>query len=390
MKKLLIILSISVFIQSCDISELDTDKISDQVNVSTTVALPLVKSNVTLGEMFYTIDGAKDFLKEDANGFLRLKIENPYARIGAREFFADLIGALPPGTNEVPIAVLQDISFTVKPTIYNLGFDKLKNLRGFQFKDPSVVLKIDNYWALPVQVKLDKAGYHVDKGSPLTPFTGSGIDKWHSIKSPQTAGSFVTTSITLNRTNSNFADVMKDMPNNMELGMLCKTLPEAVGNTYRINLNSRNNINIGVDAPMEVKIDNITFKDTLDFDMGSNLDKEGLVIKYANVNIIFDNAMPLGAKIKISLADNSYNVLDVLTDENVDVKAGTSTNGTNSAIQSLIEINVEGDKTEKLKKTKKLIFDITMNTKDSEYVKLYSQYSLGVKVGVKAETEYKN
>ncbi len=391
MKKLLIILSISVFIiQACDISELDTDKISDKVNMTTTIAVPLAKSQVTLGEMLYDIDGAKEFLKKDDDGFLRLKVENPYAKISAREFFEDLLGNIPEGTNEIDLPIVQEINFTVNPTIYDLGFDKLKNLRGFEFRDPAVSLKIDNYWELPVQVKLDKAGYHVDKGSPLTPFIGTGIDKWYTIKSPTTAGSFASTSIILNRTNSNFADVMKDMPNNMELGMLCKTLPEAVGNTYSINLNTENNIDIGVDAPMEVKIESVTFQDTLDFDMGSNLDKDDLTIKSADVNIIFDNAMPLGAKMTISLADNQDKVLDVLTDEDIDVKSGNSVNGQNNPVQSSIVIKVEGEKTEKLKKTKKLMFDITMNTKDGEYVKLYAQYSLGVKIGVKAEAEYKN
>ncbi len=394
-KVLIIILSISILvIQACDLQDaLETDKLSSDIKQTISLAMPIAKSSITLKEIMPKGEHVDDILRYDEDGFARIFLRRNFAEIKIRDFLNKHLTYVPPGVNIVDLPILKPAVFPINPAIINLNFDELESFRGFQFVNTRVTLNVKNYWALPVRMRFNEAYYYFESTTAPGYFKGSAIENWHDIKVPETLGDFAVTKIELNETNSNFAEIMSDIPHKMEFGLICETQPDVIGKTYKIDLTAQDSVSLEVEVPMKVKITDVVIKDTVAFDIYENDDNNSdddvrdADIDYAKLNLIFDNAFPLSAKIKVLMADENYIVIGQLTDDDLVIKAGNSENGKNSSVRSIVAIEVEGEKADKLEKTKNLLLEIKISTND-KVVKLYKQYSLDLKVGVKTKLTF--
>ncbi len=392
MKKLLfIILSAGIFIfQSCDINDIELDKVSDEMKQTTTLALPLVRSHLTIEEMLPDRRDVRKFVKYDKDGFMRLVVEDDVATIKVRDFFGeDKVNGLPVDENgNIKLPLITPISYDVPDFPLDLDFDKIGGLRGFYFENPQITFKLSSKWELPIQFKLSKAYYYIYEDSDSAKFNGSFFTDWHKITVP-TDGKPAITNLTLDKNNAgNFYDVISNIPNRFEFGMTFASQPGADGwgKEYTLDLDSENKVSMKVEVPLSVKIDNVLLSDTLDFDTNMDLEDEDLKLENARVHLEFENGLPIEAKIRMFMLDKNAGLLDELTNGEEVITAGNSKEGKNDPVTSVINIDVAQSKIENLKKTKKLSLEITLNT--NNYIKLYKQYSLGIKVGLKAKATY--
>lgn len=383
-----------LIIQACDSDnfKFETDKISDSMKITSSWALPLVSSSVTLEQILPDDEEINRHLIIDDDGFITISVEDKMEPIQAKDFFGDKLSSYPIENGIIKFPVLTPLSFPVKPQVFQMDLDDMSSsLNGFYCANPTVTVSVKNYWPVPVRLKFDKAYYYktIYNTNPKL-ITGEGVTNWYSIKIPESVNTYATTDIVLDKNNSNLPDVISDLPNHVSFGAIVETLPEALGNTYSIPVNSADSLSLTIKIPLELKMTDVSISDTIKLDLASNFDNDTSIIQYVKLNTIFNNGFPVNTNVRLFLADDMYNILDEITDnDGITLQAGNSTDATNKPVESKDEIVIEGEKRQSLLNAKHLIVKLKLNTND-KVVKLYSKHALGIKLAALIKLKYKN
>lgn len=268
--------------------------------------------------------------------------------------------------------------------------DILSHISGqFHISDPSVRVNYSNSFGIPVEVTLNASGIKDAKkvNLGLAPFT---VDYPLS-----TTNRVVSSSFTVNKANSALPDLISMPPTEIRFSGSGRMNPQGFTGTRDNYIfgDSRFVASLEVEVPMTLWVNNLQFADTLDnflkpdaADNGS-LDLSGtdlLILK-----ITTDNGFPLGASLQIALYDPaSATIKKTITAQDLIKAAPVDANGRSSGTSQTLS-TIECDKSffDASRKYDKLIFIFNLKstgdgTKD---VKIYSDYSLTFKVGVKVK-----
>ena len=108
-----------------------------------------------------------------------------------------------------------------------------------------------------------------------------------------------------------------------------------------------------------------------------------------------DNSFPVDASMQVYLTDDNYMLLDSLFQPNqLIIASGTPGPAPDFKVQSptrkITDIRIEGDRLDHLGQTSYLIIRATLSTANagSTVVRFYSDYELGVKLGVRAKFKF--
>ncbi len=393
-KTLLILLGIGIFIsQSCnkDNFTFDTDKISTSFKQKSSWAFPLVSSSISLEELLPDEDETSRHLIIDDDGFITLAFDEHVQAISARDFFKDNISFIPDGVNVIPIRIIVPINHTVNRKNFHIGLDNLKSAQGFYCANPQITLSVKNYWPIPLRIQFQNANYYKKANSSPIPITGSAMDDWHNLEIPENGNEFAITNIELNKDNSNLPEVIASLPNHVSFGAHIQ-VQDGVSSleTFNIPINTIDSVDVKIRIPMEVKMQDVSVTDTIDFDIGSEIDESVQdMIKYIKLNMLFKNGFPVGLNLKLLLTDDYYNVIDELTEDELKLTAGNFSNNQTTEVDSREAIVVNSQKIQNLLKAKHLIAQLKLNTGDN-VVKLYTSQTLGIKIGALVKLELEN
>jgi hypothetical protein len=275
---------------------------------------------------------------------------------------------------------------------------KIKNILDhitgdFLFSSPSIKLNYSNSFALPVRVDLQARGYKlaetVDLGfSPLTlsyPAAPAERDK--------------EASFTIDKTNSSLPELVSMPPEKVRFAGSAVMNPQ--GNTgARDNYlfgDSRFFGTLEIEVPLEFRINNLSFTDTLDNFMQPDNSADSPVnpedFEFLRIDITAENGFPLGVSLSMILYDSTthtnkctIDATDILEPAPVDANGKVTTPVT---CETSIEIN--RDFWDSVDEADKIIFKFTLNSTDSgtRDVRIYSDYKIDFKAALVLKPDIK-
>ncbi len=368
-----------LFIQSCkDAYDFSTDKLAGSVEQTIDLVVPLINADITLEELLPDNEETSLFLQIDNDGFISMVYEDNIAVISAPEMFNGIYSGV----------ILPANSFDEAPREVPLNMDKLINSGRFYFADPKMTISIKNYWNVSTRFRFNEFQYFPKEGDAGIPLTGTAVTGWHTIQ-PSGINEFVTTEIALNRNNSNIDEVLSSMPHHLSAGATIETLG---GESYDIDPNSEDSVNLKVEMPMDLLIEDLVQLDTMDFNLLSNYEDDTDAVNSLSFNLAVNNGFPVDLATQIYFADENYVILDSISTNGINNTAGNSENGTNNPVESTEQIVFDQSKISNIINANYLLLKIVINTKgaaSNETVKLYTGYSIGVKLGARAVLDLK-
>ncbi|RLD19775.1 MAG: hypothetical protein DRI71_11315 [Bacteroidetes bacterium] len=241
-----------------------------------------------------------------------------------------------------------------------LGILEKVDAKGFYLDDPQIDFNFKSSFGLPVTAKLTSLIATNSAGATL-PFTGSIVTNTTSVASPSIneVGSFIETSIVINKDNSNIVDIIAFLPN--ELSYQFEGSVDPQGSTVEQFVLDTSQV-IGsytVRLPLSGRVEE--FKSTKDFDFeGSDLDQ----LKQTKIILHTTNGLPLTVGVELVFLDINNNPIDTLFSGTNFLSPGTTDgNGfVTSATENTVEELISVEQIEKLKSTVKIRMISILNT----------------------------
>jgi hypothetical protein len=277
------------------------------------------------------------------------------------------------------------ISESIETNTLDLDIDDiLSHISGtFLISSPSIKLNYSNSFAIPVKIDFQVAG---ERGKDTV---NLGLDPI-TILSPQyPAARDASSSILIDKNNSNLPELISLPPGKVIFSGSAKMNPDG-NNGLRDNYVFGNSRFVGsaeVEVPLEFRMNNLQFNDTIDNFL--KVEGDNNPIKPENfdkmqLDLTAINGFPLGVSVKMSLYDSStktikstVNASSLLGAAKIDNTSGKVT-GTTETKTSLV-INKEFF--DAIKSSDKIIIWFTLNTSSDGAVdvKIYSDYAISFK-----------
>lgn len=265
--------------------------------------------------------------------------------------------------------------------------DMLKNVSGsFLISSPSVRLNYSNSFAIPVVADLNVVGYRTDDSVDLD------LD-------PVTLGYPAAPSerdkdgiVTVDKNNSQLPEIISMPPEKIHFGGSAVMNPD--GNTGArdnyIFSNSRFLGDLEVEVPLEFRLNNLHYADTMDNPVQDEDFSDSPVnpedIETLKILLDIENGFPFGISFSVSLYDSTtqsikstVNVADILAPATVDASGRVT-----APAQCSTEIALTNDFWKWINDADKIIFSITLVSSDggTKDVKIYSDYYLNYKAAL--------
>jgi hypothetical protein len=273
--------------------------------------------------------------------------------------------------------------------ILDTGLDEImSNITGqVHISNPSIKLIYSNSFGIPIDVTLNVAGKRNSQTVDLllAPF---------SILYPASLSvNSVTSSFTINKTNSSLPDLISLLPTEITFAGSAKmnpTGPPAGGRNNFVYGDSRFLGDLEVEVPLELRISDLQFSDTLDNflkpDNNNNSSFKVEDMDSLRVNIVANNGFPLGVSVKMLLYDSGKRaVVKTIDATNLLQPALVDANGKSTGkTESSTTIEFKKDFFDAINSANKIIFMFILNTTDNgtKDVKIYSDYSISFKASM--------
>jgi len=386
MKKLIntfiLIISISILTSCGDKFDFSTSNLSTDFEQNSEFAIPLVDASIILEEILPDDSTLNKYLVIDNNKFIRLINEYDLASYPADDFFDGNYSG-----NNLPF-----IEYKLNSQIIDIGLNKFINQGEFYLADPKITISIKNYWNVATRFKFAKFFYFEEANSAGKPVTGPILNDWVYVNLPISPEEFAYTNIKLNNNNSNIADVISAMPHHFSFGANFETIP---GGAYNINPGSVDSVKVKIDIPLDLRVTDLILRDTEDFNLGSELGNDTAKVQSLLLNFVIQNGFPISIDAQLYFADANYRILDSISTAGISIPSATvdAEGKVNQSTESLNTINIENQKKANLFKSKYIIPKIKFNTANSntmQAVKLYSTYTVGLKIGARIKFQLKS
>lgn len=185
----------------------------------------------------------------------------------------------------------------------------------------------------------------------------------------------------LTTSNSNIKPMIENLPDKFGYSMQIITNPlgNVSGSNDFIYSDQLLKAKLSMEIPLSLIATNLTLADTLNMNI-SNGDRN---LNSGKLTLIADNGFPLDASVQLYMLDDNRNIKDSLFANTNTIDQGlvnSSLRVVSKKMTKLI-IPVSESKMNMLYDTKKVILKIKFNTaSQSQYIKIYSDYSIDVKI----------
>ena len=278
-------------------------------------------------------------------------------------------------------------SESIEPDTIDLGIDDiLSNLTGdFLISSPSIKIKYSNSFAIPLKIDFQATGRRGTESRNL------GLDPI-VIASPLYPTRDVSSSIVIDKNNSELPELISLPPANVIFSGAATMNPS--GNTglrdnYVFGV-SRFLGSVEIEVPMEFRMNNLQFTDTLDNFLKEGEESDNPIkpenFELLQLDFIAKNGFPLGVSVKMSLYDEITKTIRHTIDASsllgpAPVDANGKANGTKETTTNL---KLTREFFDAVKTSDKIIVWFTLNTTSSGTtdVKIYSDYRIDFKAAL--------
>jgi len=257
----------------------------------------------------------------------------------------------------------------------------------FDLTNPSITLKYRNSFGVPIEIDLQATGYREGKTPVSLNLNPFGLDY------PLfPAERDINALFKVDKANSNLAGLVSMLPEKITFKGGAEMNPggETGLNNYIFG-DSRIIGDLEIEVPMEFRINNIQFTDTVDnFMKDEDSDEDSPFnyedFEYLRVDLSVENGFPLGVSVGMALYDSmAGDTLYPITAENILAPAPVDNQGEVISPQtSETSIIIKESFWKSINDADKIIFSFTLNTTDNgtKDVKIYSDYGIDFKASL--------
>ena len=274
----------------------------------------------------------------------------------------------------------------------SLSLDLLGKVTGgnYTLEDPRLKLIMHNSLGVPIRARIPVLQSYSVKNGAIN-ITGVPNPLPLPIPNYSQVGQVLTDSVVLNKGNSNIATAINNKPEKIVYGFDVTANP--AGKTVRnfVMDTSRVTFEVDVEIPLHGSASNMVLEQEqpIEFDLEEDID----MLERVLVRLAVENGFPLEVKMNIYLLDSGKTVLDslfsgvtsILPSPNVNFATGKVT----APSKNIIDITINKSRLENLRKTKSVLIKAALNTSRNSGniapVKIYTEYELGVRIGVQAK-----
>jgi hypothetical protein len=272
----------------------------------------------------------------------------------------------------------------VESGIKSADFDLFNKITSgsLSLEDMHLVLSISNGFGVDASLLIHEIkSVHSSTGNTVmlnSPFIGSLINISRAQETYNPADPVNPTDYSLNFDNSNFKQLIENLPDKIEYSIDVTTDPLgniSCGNDFAYNQYGFK-ADLNLEIPLSVIATNLTLTDTLDF----NLDRPAEdIVNSGILTLIADNGFPFSASAQMYLLDENYQITDSLISVNNTILSAPL-DAQDKAIgkkKSKIIIPVSGNRLDNIYDAKKIILTVKFNTANQgHYIKIYSDYAI--------------
>jgi hypothetical protein len=362
----------------------DMTRLSKRAHISPTMALSAIKGNISLSDMVKSGDTV--VFNQDKTVKLVFKIDT-ILDFTMADFLPVKALAGDIGNNTVnPEASPGKLVATIIPDTLDLNFkDVLSHISGtFGVTNPSITINYSNSFPTPLELNIIGAG---QRGTSKVNLNMAPFMLLHpaGLTDPAVSGSVI-----INKDNSDLPELISLPPEKIFFSGMATLNTAAKDNPDNpaLLLSNRLTASLNVEIPLEFKMNNLQFTDTLDNflknDSTSSINPEDF--KMLRVDFSANNGFPLGVSVKMSLYDSrSRSVKSSIEAASLLLPALTDSNGkVTQETESKTSIEFTSDFFSSISKADKIIFIFRLNTtgNGANDVKIYSNYFIDFKAAV--------
>jgi hypothetical protein len=255
------------------------------------------------------------------------------------------------------------------------------------FANPKMKIKASNGYGFPIGIDLSKIRaknktsslnlrYDGDQGQKNTIIV-NGIETYSSKATPE------ITEIIIDKTNSNFSDLLSIKPTEIILDVIGNANPinKLPNFNFFASINDGFQAELEIEAPLEVKFENIELTKSVEFDYEEDI--ENLV----NFTLVLntENSIPLSGNLKVLFMKNGVDLnvsKSFIGFDAADVESNGKSNGYQS---TTTEVTFSGNDLEKIKSATTIDIKCILDSpKDKDEVMLLGTNDLVVNISAKA------
>jgi hypothetical protein len=256
-------------------------------------------------------------------------------------------------------------------------------------EDPELRMIFANSIGIPMNVTFDdlyveRDGVKLDITSPSLPTVAINYPDFGNI------GSYDTTIIAFNKSNSNIKDILDFNPKKLIYkGSVLSNPTSTVVDNYILDT-SKVGVRLELEVPLFGRALTFTLQDTNDFVIEDTYDLDGLESIDFNVNSL--SYFPFDASLQLYFTDTNNVVLDSLFDGMQVVLKGAIPGPApeykvTEPVHSMTTVQLTGSKLDNMKEARKIILSAKMSTYDegTKLMKIYSDYKLSLEMSAKGK-----
>jgi hypothetical protein len=260
---------------------------------------------------------------------------------------------------------------------------------GIVFDNPNILLSVDNAFGFPVRSKINSFVAKSVDGKQFnfeSEFINKGID--FNYPSLSEVGKIKTTDFRFNSSNSNIGNIFENKISEIIYDFDAIANPD--NNTSLKNFFNSDaffSVNVAVELPLKIKIDNLTISDTIDVSFDNFEDAKAI-----ELNFEVGNNFPIKLNLDAIFLDASNNVVykvDGAKSLRIEGAELGNNSKTSSKKSTLKIINTSISEFSNLKKAKKVILSANFDSKsiNNNPIWLYNDYELNIKIGAKVKLD---
>ncbi len=285
-----------------------------------------------------------------------------------------------------------------KQSTFTLPNDSVKlrifdnNIYGLiDFENPYLHLYAYNSMGIPLSLTMSNFRASSAVNAPYTVVVNNYPSPWY-ISAPTLAqiGQTATTTFTLDKTNSNVKDAINLSPQWFVVDVSGQTNPAGGASSNFVIDTNRLAVDVKVELPLYGKAWDFRLSDTIDFEFGQDADMS--MVEYMSFRVNTLNGFPVDGTMQVYFLDGANNILDSLLIPSQQVIAAAPVGPgpdyrVTSTVPARVEATIEQARLLNMEPTKKIVVLARLATlsNGTEIVKIYSDYSLDVRLGARAK-----
>jgi hypothetical protein len=252
----------------------------------------------------------------------------------------------------------------------------------------NIIIDVANSMGLPIKFNATEIWFYSPVNEPYYTdifMYGPGVENSFVIAAPDITQVGQIARTHLDFRNNNIEEAFKIAPQLFYYNFDCVTNPENnPENTNFMLDDSRIALDVFVQFDLFAAMKQYVIQDTVDF----TLDGEQQEVDHLLFRLNITNGFPINGNMQIYFTDENFVVIDSLITENeTTIIEGAPVSGpplykVTEPANEITDIYVDTERFNKVKKAKKILLRTELSTTNEQYIKVYTDYSMAIKVGI--------